>query len=291
MYGSSPIFDIPEYPPLRRVKPLPKRRRTSNTTLSNFGDVSSLDNLIVPELTPDELANTFSSSMALQSFYMNGMQDIFKQDPNSLNNMPVDLAAGLKIPESSLGHDDTDQGEAEYVDQLQPPGNNKKRKVPVTNNVSHLDDSQSSGSGPDEDLSDRNLLPGPRPEETPTEPVPPVPPPGSVLLRRRKLTPATHAALQHKELLKSRKRQLSLVLGSLSHTDSLALDQALSSTYIFAKARLGGNLNNAEELPIRFSRRRNLRLSRKAKQPSTQGFQRPNFATSDFTCSWPSDSE
>lgn len=42
---SSPIFDVPEFPTLRRVKPLPKRRRTSSTHLSvlDSGTINNTD--------------------------------------------------------------------------------------------------------------------------------------------------------------------------------------------------------------------------------------------------------
>ncbi|TFK69309.1 hypothetical protein BDN72DRAFT_619552 [Pluteus cervinus] len=57
--------------------------------------------------------------------------------------------------------------------------------------------------------------------------------PYTPLSRRAKITAATLAGLQHKEMLKSRKRQLAAVLGALSLGDTLALDQALSASYPF----------------------------------------------------------
>ncbi|PPQ72447.1 hypothetical protein CVT26_003776 [Gymnopilus dilepis] len=61
---------------------------------------------------------------------------------------------------------------------------------------------------------------------------PPPPYPGQLEMlkkKRGKLTAVTLAGLQHKEMLKTRKRQLAAVMGALSHGDTFALDQALAS--------------------------------------------------------------
>ena len=50
----------------------------------------------------------------------------------------------------------------------------------------------------------------------------------SIVRVRGKLAGAMVAGIQHKELLKARKRQLAAVMGVLSQGDTLALDQALS---------------------------------------------------------------
>ncbi len=77
-------------------------------------------------------------------------------------------------------------------------------------------------------------------------------PSASASSRGVKLTRASKAALQQKDLLKSRKRQLATVLGALSHGDTLALDQALSTTYPLAKLTKGPNSKGP---PVRLSRR------------------------------------
>ncbi|KAF8961513.1 hypothetical protein BDZ97DRAFT_1200995 [Flammula alnicola] len=98
----SPIFDVPEFPTLRRVKPLPKRRRTSAGTgnenmpptsvsaLAAQGATALLQqgaaaaflqqqqhqqplDVLGPNATAEELlahADTLSARMALQSYYM-----------------------------------------------------------------------------------------------------------------------------------------------------------------------------------------------------------------------------
>ncbi|GJJ11448.1 hypothetical protein Clacol_005681 [Clathrus columnatus] len=64
--------------------------------------------------------------------------------------------------------------------------------------------------------------------------------PTPFIIHKNKVSPATLAGLQHKELLKTRKRQLAAVLGALSHGDTLALDQALSARYIGVGMGAGG---------------------------------------------------
>ena len=80
--------------------------------------------------------------------------------------------------------------------------------------------------------------------------------------KKGRLSRATLAGLQHKETLKSRKRQLSAVIGTLPHGDTLALDQALSANALFLKAQAGGDPRNAPPPRVRLSRRRAARIAR-----------------------------
>ncbi len=91
--------------------------------------------------------------------------------------------------------------------------------------------------------------------------------------KRGKLTAVTLAGLQHKEMLKSRKRQLAAVMGALSHGDTLALDQALSTNYPLVGGLSGaaagamhsdlGGLGPRVDLPtVHKSKRRTVRLAR-----------------------------
>lgn len=93
----------------------------------------------------------------------------------------------------------------------------------------------------------------------------------TVLKARGKLTAAMIAGLQHKEMLKARKRQLQAVMGALTHGDSLALDQALSmagSAYPFggplALPSVKENVEDgkASQARIRRSRRVSVKLAR-----------------------------
>jgi hypothetical protein len=122
MYKSSPIFDVPEFPPLRRVKPLPKRRRTSDLVSREL----MAGPLLGPNATPEELiaqADQFSSRMG--SYYLPLFSGLSEgTSPASGADPPLDF--GL----IGGGRDDEEQGEGDYVDHLQQPGNTKKRKVP-----------------------------------------------------------------------------------------------------------------------------------------------------------------
>ncbi|KXN86735.1 hypothetical protein AN958_09726 [Leucoagaricus sp. SymC.cos] len=73
--ASPPLFDIPDFPTLRRVKPLPKRRRTSldiNPDLNvNIGTSDLQDRLFLRAETDRLLAqaDSLSAKMALRSYY------------------------------------------------------------------------------------------------------------------------------------------------------------------------------------------------------------------------------
>ncbi|KAI0653146.1 hypothetical protein C8Q70DRAFT_648594 [Cubamyces menziesii] len=184
------------------------------------------------------------------------------------------------------GGDDDESGEGDYVDHLQQPGNTKKRKVPANMSGSqHGHDSGSTGSGAEDEPADRAIPTG---RERDAEG-------GSAGIagggggtglgggtgaglsfaaqaalvrgggglgggRRGRLTRATFAGLQHKEMLRSRKRQLAAVLGALAHGDTLALDQALSASYPFVQT--GIDYRSGAPVRVRLSRRREARLAR-----------------------------
>ncbi|THH15749.1 hypothetical protein EW146_g4783 [Bondarzewia mesenterica] len=241
----SPIFDIPEFPSLRRVKPLPKRRRTSADTSNGTPHDKSAGGLLPsilphlpgPDATAEELivhAEELSAQMALQSYYMpifGGVQGFMKGESGVLDhdgtpaiNFGVDFGSG--------GRDD-EQGDGDYVDHLPQPGNTKKRKVPANQFGSRGEHDVMDGqSGGEEEQMDRGIPVGVRQDEETFDLLRPSSPGGGdVKPRRRKMLPATLVGLQHKEMLKHRKRQLAAVLGALSHGDTLALDQALSANY------------------------------------------------------------
>ncbi|KAJ3865357.1 hypothetical protein EV359DRAFT_39004 [Lentinula novae-zelandiae] len=237
---SSPIFDVPEFPTLRRVKPLPKRRRTSSTHLSvlDSGLPPIPLSLPGPDATAEEL---LAHADALQSYYfpildaaaanINAVADGFANaaEPGYIHpgsDILSDLESGDLA--SSPDRDDSDRGDGDYIDQ---PGNAKKRKVPA--NTSHLRGARDATS--DEEVEDRDgtlmigiptgtFEAGANDRKSSMSTI-------RRLLGRRKtrLSAVTLAGLQHKETLKVRKRQLAAVLGALSLGDTLALDQALSS--------------------------------------------------------------
>ncbi|KAH8116312.1 hypothetical protein DFH11DRAFT_1542351 [Phellopilus nigrolimitatus] len=244
--GASPIFDVPEFPPLRRVVPLPKRRRIIDATSNILPKSIQAERERQSQTTPDELAHTLSTSMALHSYYMplfNGAPSaLFKNDDIDARHVdPTDLTPHAGDDGYADGRDNGDRDDGDYTDHLMQPGNTKKRKVPVTAHSRAGDDTLGILDGEEDLFADRAFLPD-RGEAAAVEVVPPAPPPSAV-------------GLQHKEMLKSRKRQLAAVLGALSHGDTLALDQALSSSYPFTKSVQHKKEQDAGGPPIRLSRR------------------------------------
>ena len=82
------------------------------------------------------------------------------------------------------------------------------------------------------------------------------------LLRKCRLSRATLAGLQHKEILRARKRQLASVLGGLAQGDTLALDKALSASSVFAHASIEARAGGGAPPRVRPSRRRPARIAR-----------------------------
>jgi hypothetical protein len=289
--GPSPIFDVPEFPTLRRVKPLPKRRRTgadvvpdyAALNLSAAGGIDLINHPLMPphDATAEELlahAEALSAQMALQAYYMpglGGVQELLRSGLEGNRSPAVNLGNIY-----GNGHGDNGEGErdsrgrgqededGDYMDHLLQPGNTKKRKVPA--NVSgsiHGQEASAGNSGGEEEPTERSVPAG-RPEQVDAEVFQTSPSPGPPTQRRGKVTPATRAGLQHKEMLKSRKRQLAAVLGALSLGDTLALDQALSAHYPFLAGVAFGDLSSPPR--IRLSRRRGPRLARamaRSRQP------------------------
>ncbi|KAJ3888196.1 hypothetical protein GG344DRAFT_54174 [Lentinula edodes] len=254
---SSPIFDVPEFPTLRRVKPLPKRRRTSSTHFSvlDSGLPPIPLSLPGPDATAEEL---LAHADALQSYYFPIL------DAAAANiNAVADGFANAVEPDRD---EHSDRGDGDYIDQ---PGNAKKRKVPA--NTSHLQGARDATSGESEaEDRDGTLMIGiPTAGEGGKSAMPTI----RHLLGRRKtrLSAVTLAGLQHKETLKVRKRQLAAVLGALSLGDTLALDQALSSNsaYPFSSSSSAPDdamvplpVGGKASLKIRLSKRAGPRMAR-----------------------------
>ncbi|KAF7345457.1 hypothetical protein MVEN_01563800 [Mycena venus] len=277
--GPSPIFDVPEFPTLRRVKPLPKRRRTGAATPPDGDDATAaLPSLAAlglpfplpgPDATAEELiahAESLSAHMALQSYYMPGLQDIFSRSAelagaaNGNANLGLGLGSNNHLNlNGNYGEDDGEDGDDDGMEHLQQPGNTKKRKVPATNaSASPTGHDRDAGDpalsgGEDDSAADRDGRGVPTGRNSSDDGGGAVdvyqPPSGSPFaglgIRKGRPPPITLAGLQHKETLKSRKRQLAAVLGALSHGDTLALDQALSANYPF----VGGAAAGLENVP------------------------------------------
>lgn len=293
----SPVFDIPEFPSLRRVKPLPKRRRTSDRASDDHApsvaiapstrSVSAVDNgNLSLDVATEDLAKALSTTMALQSYYMpifNGvLAGAGQHDDIGLSHVRPSIHESLAFGYSDVGcaGDEADQGDGDLTDHLQQPGNTKKRKVPV-NASSRIGDANSVNSG-EEDVSHGFVAIGRRDDtEAVTaedmSPLPPPPPPlpshvAGTAMNRNRLSAAANAALKHKDLLRCRKRQLVSLLGTLAQGDTLALDMALCTSYSLAKLVENGQGQGANNDPtIRLSRRHARRRTRLALMAFTKG--------------------
>jgi hypothetical protein len=297
----SPVFDSPELLTLRRMKPLPKRRRTSSE--------SSHEDLISPPDVPTEdrepPPDPLSSQLALQSYYMpilGGMQELFKHEYNP-NKTVLSLDFGGVVRNAVARAQEDDAGNVDYPDHAHQPGNTKKRKVPA--NLGATGQTHDSGDGSDlgeDEVIDRAIPTG-RPEHE-YDSASTLYAQGALSVasgtglttdsRKIKVSRATLAGLAHKEMLKTRKRQLATVLGALTHGDTLALDQALSANYPFASSGIAADLQSRDLVRVRLSRRRAARLARAYKAfhvSLPQGTQPPPFVDREFTFVVPSASE
>ena len=188
------------------------------------------------QTTPDELANTLSTSMALNNSHyvplFNGGPNLKKDDIDSRHVNPTQVLTRTNSQTNGYATGEAREGaDREDTDHLTQPGNTKKRKVPVAANARGGDDATADGG---EEAAD-NALPVDRGVAEVVDVPPPVPPPLVIQPKKGKLSRATQAGLQLKELLKSRKRQFADVLNALPHNDSYALDHALSATYPFGR--------------------------------------------------------
>ncbi|KAG9223696.1 hypothetical protein CCMSSC00406_0004963 [Pleurotus cornucopiae] len=292
--SSSPVFDASELSALRRVKPLPKRRRTSTSSDDPASETSSND--IIPPLI--EHLESLKAKIAIGASV-----DELRPHAESLTAYLPMGAAGVeerllrqleerdaRAKEESLSEDE--HGDGDYVDHLQQPGNTKKRKVPahVIGSPRGPDRASAQAGGDDEAGEgsigeDGNGERGAGGDGTSTFTVP-----LSMLARRRgRLSAATVAGLKHKELLKSRKRQLAAVLGALSVGDTLALDQALSTTYPLNSPMYDDPKGTNKPPRIRLSQRKGPRLGRAARH--AMKFRHPDsvpLPTCQFTFNCPS---
>ncbi|KAG1860240.1 hypothetical protein DFJ58DRAFT_681978 [Suillus subalutaceus] len=269
--GSSPASDEPEFQPLRRLKPLPKRRRTSDAPIPAADDlVHPMADILGAESLADELIAHADSS--LQSYYAS----VFG---GTRNGDTLDLNAAYQL--GKMGKSEEDQSEGDYTDHFQQPGNTKKRKVPANmSGAAQGREAEPQLGAEDEILDSLALLHGRANHGLDLSALPPSVTPTP---RKGKITASTLAGLQHKELLKHRKRQLAAVLGALSLGDTLALDQALSTHLPFAGSMIRSGSNPPK---LRLSRRPGPRLARAAKaRASTASMplqKKPSFPTTQF---------
>ncbi|KAG2362176.1 hypothetical protein BDR07DRAFT_1451260 [Suillus spraguei] len=267
--GSSPASDEPEFQPLRRLKPLPKRRRTSDAPIPAADDlIRPMADILGAESLAEELIAHADSS--LQSYYAS----VFG---GTRNGDTLDLSAAYQL--GKMGKSEEDQSEGDYTDHLQQPGNTKKRKVPANMSGAAQGREAEPQLGAEDEILDSLAILNDRANHGLD--LSALPPLVNSTPRKGKITPSTLAGLQHKELLKHRKRQLAAVLGALSLGDTLALDQALSTHLPFAGSMIRSGSNPPK---VRLSRRPGPRLARVAKvhAASMPPQKKPSFPTAQF---------
>ena len=183
---------------------------------------------------------------------------------------------------------DDDLSEGDSTDHMQQHGNTKKRKVPA--NMACAGGGRERGS--DEEGHLDVLAAAAAATASPSLSPPPILPSASQGPRKGKISSSALAGLQHKELVRQRKRQLAAVLGALSLGDTFALDQALS-THIPFVSTMEGPEAYSDVRKARLSRRRGPRLARaaRAQMVSSDKHTRAPFPAAQFAFAYPSASE
>lgn len=267
-HPSSPAFDVPDYLPLRRVKPLPKRKHSSSPDLARSLPLNTtmLPPILPPPPGPDATAEeliahaeVLSAQISFQSYFLPTLAgadpgvtttDFTATTTTTTVDMPSSVV-DLSSPPADLDVTplNNEERENDHTDQTQQQGNAKKRKVPA--HLSGLQmgpDSADVHSGEEEEKQPggervpAGLVGSPTastaaasPEEEPFQ--------GGAEGgdgHQGKVLPATMVGLRKKQVLKHRRRQLGAVLGSLSLGDSLALDQALLANYALVNEKRSG---------------------------------------------------
>lgn len=297
----------PDLPNFRRVKPLPKRRRTAAlNTLNGIrsdienGQVSSF-NFQDPQALAalaDLHARPYLSALGRPP----DLKDYFPQDPAFTHpdqRVSQDFPAiyGPPPPAPVVPvvpvQDDEDQGESDYVDHLQLPANTKKRKIPGLNRPSSLSGDAMSGNSLGESTgmtsselegqmsegslqlaAHRLLVDGPEDGSA-------APPAPTTARRTSRESVVTQAGIRQKSLVNTRKKQFAAVLESFPDGESLALEQALSARY----PQLDG-LDTKSIPPLRNSRKLNV----KSPKPSPiTPLESAKVPTCDFSFDLPSE--
>lgn len=304
-HPSSPSFDIPDYLPLRRVKPLPKRKRSSPDPAGPLPLNAMLPPILPPlpgpDATAEELiahAEVLSAQITFQSYFLpaalSGVADFARSNVEAsppAEGVPV--AVDLDVPPTEVRSKDTGGSGDHHLDQMQQQGNAKKRKVPAHLSGSQMGpDSSDVHSGEEEPPVER-VLPGfASPTGSPAtatavEVAPEEEPSGAGTDGRLgKMLPATIVGLRQKEMLKHRKRQLAAALSAPMLGDSLALDQALLANYTLLNENRSGVSRNARLKSRLLMRRRPSRVVRRRRAqpaPHASSPARRIFPDNEFT--------
>jgi hypothetical protein len=263
-HPSSPAFDVPDYLPLRRVKPLPKRKHSS-PDLARSLPLNTPTTMLPPILPPppgpdataEELiahAEVLSAQITFQSYFLPTLTgtggvtaDFTSTGPGRNVDVPssVDPSSPAELDVTPL----SEGRESDHTDQTQQQGNAKKRKVPA--HLSGLQmgpDSADVHSGEEEEKQPGGGERVPGSAGSPTASAAVASPEEELFQggaeggdgHQGKVLPATMVGLRKKQVLKHRRRQLAALLGSHSLGDSLALDQALLANYAFVNEKRSG---------------------------------------------------
>lgn len=293
-HPSSPGFDIPDYLPLRRVKPLPKRKRSSPDPAGSLPLNTMLPPILPPPPGPDATAEeliahaeVLSAQITFQSYFLptlsGGAADLTPRGNVEMAPSFVEPPAELIDHRATPGSGgEGARHEGDHTDQMQQQGNAKKRKVPA-----HLSGSQTGPDSTDEHSGeeqqqqqqqpgggDQRVSPssfaspatataaGAQAISAPDEEEPRFSGTEADDGRRGKVLPATMVGLRQKQVLKHRRRQLAALLDSRSVGDSLALDQALLANYALLNENRS-NVSRNGRLGLRLIRRRASRVVRR----------------------------
>ena len=305
------LYDHPELSNLRRVKPLPKRRRTAMINLPSDYDPSATiaglpihDPQALAALAEyhtrqyyNPVAHGLPPGMTVKDLFAGiegaaAVADSIARTSSEFSSLYASAVAAAAahtgpIPNLPLPPEDDDNGESDYVDHLQIPLNTKKRKVPGLHNrlLALSDSANGGGSDGPQDTSEGGLLlaahrrmaDGPENVFSSTTAMTP----HALSKRNTRGSQVTLAALQRKEVVYTRKREFAAVLESMDETNQLALELALLGRY----PQLDGL--DSKVPPLRGARRAN-RLALKENQALPSDSSVP---TRDFTFEYPSTCE
>lgn len=265
-YSTTFLPEMQEYKGQRRVKPLPKRRRTSDldpielaTVYVDASNVSSADPSGAPQPASPGVHPDFALYYQIPSPPFNdphhtridsfgpsvdshGPPQPQHQQRQQQQREIFSSIAAYRNNTSGGTEDDDEHVDGDYVDHLQQPGNTKKRKVPAAHSMlggTNFDDSLGSLSGTDGvvrqsdetyGFSGGHLGGAGVPARVSSSSGDGLQTTGTAAHPRKfRASAATMAGLKRKEMLKSRKRQVLAIVNSIPNTETLALDQALAT--------------------------------------------------------------
>jgi hypothetical protein len=305
------LYDHLELSNLRRVKPLPKRRRTAMINPpSDYDPSAALAGLPIHD--PQALAafaeyhnrqyynpaaHGLPPGMTVKDLFAGiegaaAVADSIARTSSEFSSLYASAVAAAAahtgpIPNLPLPPEDDDNGESDYVDHLQLPLNTKKRKVPGLHNRALALSDGVNGYGGDvpQDTSEGGLLLAAHrrtadgPENVFSSAAGMTP--HALSKRNTRGSQVTLAALQQKEVIYTRKRQFAAVLEGMDEMNQLVLELALLGRY----PQLDGL--DPKVPPLRGARRANRPTLKENQAPPSDS----SMPTGDFTFAYPSTCE